>query len=98
MTGEVIRTYKSWWYLIGYVWKKGKWVAENPEVGLVLVAKEVDGKITSLTKFRCDKAAEILGAWITPSGNKRKNIKEPKTAAVTCRDKMRICKLFPEEA
>ena len=31
VTRGVIRTDKSWWYLIDYVWKHGKWIAQDPE-------------------------------------------------------------------
>ena len=70
VAGGVICTDKIWWYLIEYVYKRGKWVADNPEVDLDLVAKGVDGNIISLTKLRCDEAAEILVVWIVPSGDK----------------------------
>ena len=69
VTGGVICTDKIWWCLIDYVWKRGKWFADNPELGLNLVAKGVGGKIISLTKLRCDEVAKILGVWIVPSGN-----------------------------
>ena len=48
VTGSTIRTDKSWWCLIKYEWKRGKWIVSNPDVGIDLVATGVDGNVVSL--------------------------------------------------
>ena len=48
VTGGAIRTDKSWWYLIDFVWKKGKWIADDPDIGIDLVAKNTKGETVSL--------------------------------------------------
>ena len=82
VTGGAIRTDKSWWYLIDYVWKRGKWVASDPDVNLDLVANDVDGTRVSLSRLRCDEAAQMLGVWIAPSGDNTKIVQSLKKDAI----------------
>ena len=48
VTGGVIMTDKSWWYLIDFVWKRGKWVTHDLEIGVDLIATGKDGTTVSL--------------------------------------------------
>ena len=98
VTGGAIRTDKSWWYLIDYVWKRGKWVASDPEVNFDLVATDVDGSRVSLSRLRCDEAAEILGVWMALSGNNKQIIKSLRSAALSWGGKVRNSHSTPEEA
>ena len=41
VTGGALCTDKSWWYPIDYVWKRGKWVASDPQLHLDLVATNI---------------------------------------------------------
>ena len=50
VTGGAIRTEKSWWYLVDYVWKRDKWVGTDSELGLDLIATGSDGKVVSLNR------------------------------------------------
>ena len=74
VTGGVIHTDKSWWYLIDFVWKRGKWVVQDAEVDIDLVAKNKCGEIVSLKKLLCHEAAEMLGVWLAPNGDNSKQI------------------------
>ena len=47
VTGGVIHTDKSWWYLIDFVWKRGKWVVQDAAVDIDLVAKNKCGETVS---------------------------------------------------
>ena len=73
VTGGAINTGKSWWYLIDFVWKRGKWVAEDPDVGLDLIANDSNGRRVSLKQLRSNEASEMLGVWITQNGDKKDN-------------------------
>ena len=98
VTVGAINTGKSLWYLIDFVWKRGKWVAEDPQVGLDLIATDCNGNRVSLNKLRCDEASEMLGVWLTPNGDKKKTINYLKVAALEWAGKMRIGNSTPEEA
>ena len=67
ITEGTIRTYKSWWYIIDYFQKRGKWIATDIGMDLDLFVTELDGIRVSIPKLRCDKVAEILGVWIDPN-------------------------------
>ena len=60
--------------IIDFVWKGGKWVAEDPEVGLDLIANDSNGRRVSLKKLRCNEASEMLCVWITPNGDKKRQL------------------------
>ena len=82
VTGGAVRTDKSWWYLIDYVWKRGKWIATDPQLNIDLVATNKNGERIALSHLRSDEAAQMLGVWLAPNGDNKKIIKELKTAAV----------------
>ena len=54
VTGGAIRIDKSWWYLVEYVWKRGKWIASDCTGTMDLVAAGSDGEMVSLQRLRCD--------------------------------------------
>jgi len=82
VTGGAISTGKSWWYLIDFVWKRGKWVASDPHSNLDLIASDKNGDRIALSHLRSDEAAEMLGVWLAPNGDNKKIISVLKTAAV----------------
>ena len=43
VTGGALRTDKSWYYLVDYVWKRGRWVALDPDVAIDLEASDMLG-------------------------------------------------------
>ena len=82
VTGGAVRADKSWWYMIDYVWKRGKRVASDPQLNIDLVATNTNGESVTLSHLRSDEAAEMVGVWLAPSGDNNKIIKVLKTAAV----------------
>ena len=82
VTGGALRTDKSWYYLVDYVWKHGKWIATDPDVGIDLLATDISGERIALSHLRCDEAAEMLGVWMAPNGNRRKLVSYLKSKAV----------------
>ena len=59
--------------MVEYFWKRGKWVANDAELGKDLIRTSPTGDRLSLNILRCDAASEILGAWLAPDGNHKKN-------------------------
>ena len=98
VTGGVIRTDKSWWYLVDYVWKRGRWVATDALHDIDLVATGLDGNVVSLNRLRCDEAAEMLGIWLAPDGNKNKILSVLKSSALEWAGKVRMGNCSQQEA
>ena len=48
VTGDEIRADRSWWYLIDFVRKRGKWGADDPDMGIDFVTTNIEGEIVSL--------------------------------------------------
>ena len=61
--------------MVDYVWKRGKWVGNDSCMDMDLIATDSNGELVSLKRLRCDQAAEMLGIWLAPDGNKQKVIK-----------------------
>ena len=60
VTGGTISVDKSCFYLIDYVWAKGKWVTYDAKPDLNLVAKSTEGKKVSLKRLLAADSSEIL--------------------------------------
>ena len=83
VTGGSLSIEKSWWYMIDYVWKLGKWNAVDSTLDLDLVATTATGEIISLKRLHSHEASKMLGIWIAPDGNKEKLITELKKEAIS---------------
>jgi len=69
--------------MVEYVWKHGKWIAADAELGeFDLVARAADGEFISRTRLNCDDESEMLGLWMSPSGQNKKMINSLRLAAV----------------
>ena len=82
VTGGAICTEKSWWYMVDYTWKKGKWVACDAAEDFDLVAKNAEGHQTSLKRLLASEASEMLGVWVAPNGCKERMIHNQRDAAI----------------
>ena len=90
VTGGALRPDKSWWYLVEYVWKQGKWVASDAGQDLNLQATGPNGRVENLKYLSASKSAEMLGVWMSPSGDKTKIISVLKEAAVDWASKVSL--------
>ena len=82
VTGGALRTDKSWWYLIKFIWVRGQWVPTDAGDNLRLTAVNADGDRVELDYLSCDEASKLLGVWMAPNGNRIKLISVLKEAAV----------------
>ena len=48
VTGGALSVDKSWWYLVDFVWKRGKWIASDAITDIDLVATSSSGERVSL--------------------------------------------------
>ena len=74
VTGGALRPDKSWWYLVYYQWERGKWKAMDVGSDKVLTAKGPDDVTQNLKHLEVTESAEMLGVWMSPSGNRSKLI------------------------
>ena len=89
VTGGAISVDKSWWYMIDYVWKRGKWIAVDADNNMDLVATSSSGERISLKRLHANESSKMLGIHVTPNGNKDELIKDLKTTAINWGTKMR---------
>ena len=69
---------KSSWYLIDFVWKKGKFQCCDPMMGSNLTTTTKTGEVISLKRLRSKEAMEMLGIRMAPDGNNVDQIKAMK--------------------
>ena len=98
VTGGAISVDKSWYYLVDYVWAKGKWTAHDATIGLDLIATSTDGSQVSLKRLFANEPSEMLGVWFTPNGNNAKIVSELKTIALQWGARIRLGNPSPAEA
>ena len=98
VTGGALSVEKSWWYLVDFVWKRGKWVAKDAETELDLVATSSKGERVSLRRLRAHEASKMLGVWVAPDGSHTKLIREQKISAIEWGAKVKSGNSSREEA
>ena len=90
VTGAAVAPDKSWYYLIDYTWKRGKWIAYDPGEHYDLVATTDNGTSVSLRRLCNSEAAEMLGIWMAPSFNESKQINVLKSKTLAWGAKVRL--------
>ena len=98
VTGGVISTDKSWYYLVDYVWARGKWVTYDTNTSVDLVAKDSNGENISLKRLLASDPSEMLGVWFTPNGDTTKLISHLKLIALQWGARIRLGHPSPAEA
>ena len=59
--GGALSVDKSWWYLIEYVWRMGKWMANDDVAKLDLLATSSRGGRISLKRLQAYEASSVWG-------------------------------------
>ena len=73
VTGGAVETRKSYFYVIDYKRTNGKWKAFDPDLGdQVLTLRDKQNVLCPLERLPCNDSAEMLGVWMSMSGNKQK--------------------------
>ena len=73
-TGGALAPQKSWCWNIQFEWNKSSWKYKN-NVGnkdLEIVTVDKDNVRKVLPQLKCDEAKEMLGVWLSPDGNNKK--------------------------
>ena len=90
VTGGAISVEKSWWYLIDYNWKNGKWTATDAEPDSNLMATSTHGDSVPLKRLCAKDASEMLGVWVAPDGNRNKSLMQQKSDALNWGSKLKL--------
>ena len=83
-TGGALREDKSFWYLIDYEWKKGKWVYKTIDDTPGDITVRVDkGHREVIQRLEPQEARETVGVWLAMDGNniKQAEVHKEKTLA-----------------
>jgi len=74
-TGGAIVPLKSYWYLIDFEWKEGKWAYTlSSEAPATLTIKDLNGEHHTLTHLEPHEAQCSLGVRLAPNGNKKEQV------------------------
>ena len=98
VTGGALEPSKSWYYLVDYKMKRGKWTAYNPPCPLTLSTRDKNKATIDLQRLPCDKASEMLGIYMAPSGNRTKMVEELRKKAVDWASRIRLGRASPQVA
>ena len=91
VTGGVLETTKSWWYLVEFVWHRGNWIAVDAlqDADIELIAVGGDGFQKELKRLSVQEAAEMLGIWMAPNGDPSQLLEILKKDTLVWADKIR---------
>ena len=80
---------KSWYTLVDFQWIDGSWdyVSEFEDVSISL--KNSEGEVVSLKQLAADEAQKMLGVWLAPDGNNRKQVEEMRASTVKWAERVR---------
>ena len=90
VTGAALSPDKSWWYLVNFVFSRGKWIAHDTSPDTDLVAPNKSGELVSLKRLFANEVSKMLGVWVAPEGNAKKLVRELKLKAVEWGAKVRF--------
>lgn len=90
VTGAAIATDKSWWYLVDFQWKNGKWVTCDPLPEYDLTTTDCNDEYISLKRLISTDATEMLGVWMAPNGCKKKIIRTLRDSSLDSASKLTI--------
>ena len=96
--GAMDASAKTWWYLVDFVWKKGKWTTTDPLFDSDLTAPDKLGNTVSLKRLCHHESAEMLGIWMAPNGDQGKQVKVLRRKALEWGAKVRAGHPSPLEA
>jgi len=75
VTGGAIVPFKSFWYLIDFEWKEGKWAYKSSsEAPATLTVKDLNGECHTLTHLEPHEARHSLGVQSAPDGNNKEQV------------------------
>ena len=81
--GAAIAPDKCWWYLVQFTWNRGRWQYSDQGEQFQLKVRDKDGKQKILKYLPSDIAQEMLGVFIAPDGNQRKQFEVMRKKAET---------------
>ena len=91
VTGGCLVLDKSPWYLVDFVWNKGNWRFKDPaDARFHLEAKMHNGDMAPLKRLQASEAMEMLGIYISPSGNQSKQVEAMRQITDTWADRFQF--------
>jgi hypothetical protein len=98
-TGGALVPSKSYWYLLDFLWKSGKWqyrsISNMP--GDISI-RGVDGVRVTLERLEPSEARGTLGVFIAMDGNWREEVRVLKEKTITFAEQLRVGSVMPNEA
>ena len=93
-TGGAIEPDKSFWYLIDFVWHKGKWrYATEEDCPAELTVRDLNGEVKVLKRLHPSQAERTLGIRLAPDGSWNAEYKYLLAQAKKWADNIRVAHL-----
>jgi hypothetical protein len=98
-TGGALVPSKSYWYLLDFSWKSGKWrYRSKSDMPGNISIRGVDGVRVTLERLEPSEARETLGVFIAMDGNWREEVRVLKEKTITFAEQLRVGSVTPNEA
>ena len=100
VTGGAIAPLKCWWYMINFTWDQfGNWrYTTKDEMPYKLTANDAQDEVKIIKRLEVNDAQEMLGVFISPSGNNERQIQNLLSKAHDYAERVRTCHTYRHEA
>ena len=82
VSGGCLVLEKSWWTLVDFTWTNGNWDYSKDIDDVCLSVKDSGGNLQQLKQLAADEAQKMLGVWLAPDGNNKKQVEEMRRTTV----------------
>ena len=89
VSGGCLVPEKSWYTLVDFEWTEGNWDYVSTFEDVSISLKNSEGEVVALKQLAADEAQNILGVWLAPDGNNRKQVEEMRAATVRWAEQVR---------
>ena len=89
MSGGCLVPAKSWWTLVDFTWHNGKWDYNSDMNDVSIEIKDSNGQQKVLEQLAANEAQKMLGVWLAPDGNNKKQVEEMRKQTVEWAEKVR---------
>ena len=89
---------KSWWTLVDFTWYDGEWKYTSNMDDVDLSIKDSGGIDRKLVQLASWEAQKMLGVWLAPDGNNKKQIEEMRKQSVEWGSKVKTGAICRQDA
>ena len=98
MSGGCLVPAKNWWTIVDFTWTHGHWKYTAEFEDAELLIKDFEGHSKTLRLLEPTESQKMLGVWLAPDGNNRRQIEEMRLVSTKWSEQIRTGAISPSDA